>query len=961
MEMHENEAIQHPAPNDPGDENTDPTLEEERKSHADWIDETKSVLAGILSPWRTGRCGDLRTRCRKTLRLGRKIRVRRHPVRYVDREDIDEPGMEERNERRAVTLTHGNAHATAKCIDEYISQKKKEAEEGEAKQIDPRLTAVAEKMFERCLRARQFEQAIGIALESYRLDVVEEAIIKSGKAVELLDYALKVCHTLIVSMHFRHEVLKLLVKLYTSAEEPDYINICQCLMFLGDAEEVSAILDRLLKGSEEDALLAYQVAFDLHENEIQQFLLQVGELMAKKQPQEPSAEEGEGGMDTGDGNQDTSSSSNLLSGRYTKLRDIISGATPIKLHLEFLYNHNHADLQILKNIKGAIETRNSVCHSGTICANALMHAGTTVDTFLRENLEWLSRATNWAKFSATAALGVIHKGHLEQGQSLMAPYLPRDGASGSPFSEGGALYALGLIHTGHGSSIRRFLLDSLRSASNETIQHGACLGLGLASLGAADEEVYEDLKGTLYADSAVAGEASGIALGLLMVGTAHQGATELLAYAHDTQHEKIIRGIALGLALSVYGQEEDADTLIEQMTSDADPIMRYGGMQALGMAYCGSGNNSAIRRLLHFAVSDVSDDVRRAAVMFLGFVLCSAPEECPRIVSLLAESYNPHLRYGAAMAVGISCAGVGTKAALELLEPLLSDAVDFVRQGALLAKALVLIQQPESIISSFRKHLEKVIGDKHEDALCKLGAILATGILDAGGRNVTIRLHSHSRYPRMEAIVGMAVFTQYWYWFPLTFFLSLALSPTALIGLNADLKVPKLQVQCNCKASLFAYPKSVATESKVTVAKAPTAVLSTTAKMKARKEKEAKKQEEGKPAEHAEAVGTDEAMETDDQTLSDEPGTHMLDNPARVVPEQEKYIAFPQLNARFVPLKSSSAGIVMLKDLRPGEPVELVASEAPNAQAGNAGSNGDANPAEDEPEPPQPFEYVPPS
>lgn len=30
--------------------------------------------------------------------------------------------------------------------------------------------------------------------------------------------------------------------------------------------------------------------------------------------------------------------------------------------------------------------RNSVCHSATICANAIMHAGTTVDTFLRENL-----------------------------------------------------------------------------------------------------------------------------------------------------------------------------------------------------------------------------------------------------------------------------------------------------------------------------------------------------------------------------------------------------------------------------------------------------------------------------------------------------------------------------------------------------------------------------------------------
>ena len=48
-------------------------------------------------------------------------------------------------------------------------------------------------------------------------------------------------------------------------------------------------------------------------------------------------------------------------------------------------------------------------HSAVTFANAFMHAGTTSDEFLRQNLEWLSRATNWSKFSATAALGVIHK------------------------------------------------------------------------------------------------------------------------------------------------------------------------------------------------------------------------------------------------------------------------------------------------------------------------------------------------------------------------------------------------------------------------------------------------------------------------------------------------------------------------------------------------------------------------
>lgn len=83
----------------------------------------------------------------------------------------------------------------------------------------------------------------------------------------------------------------------------------------------------------------------------------------------------------------------------------------------------------------------------------------------------------------------------------------------------------------------------------------------------------------------------------------------------------------MGIALTVYGREEEADTLIEQMTRDQDPILRYGGMYALALAYQGTGNNKAIRQLLHFAVSDVSDDVRRTAVLALGFVLYADQEQ----------------------------------------------------------------------------------------------------------------------------------------------------------------------------------------------------------------------------------------------------------------------------------------------------------------------------------------------
>jgi len=72
-----------------------------------------------------------------------------------------------------------------------------------------------------------------------------------------------------------------------------------------------------------------------------------------------------------------------------------------------------------------------------------MHAGTTSDVFLRENLPWLGFTSNWAKFSTTAALGIIHKGYFEEGMNILSPYLPQLGGEsqvqGAAYSEGGAL------------------------------------------------------------------------------------------------------------------------------------------------------------------------------------------------------------------------------------------------------------------------------------------------------------------------------------------------------------------------------------------------------------------------------------------------------------------------------------------------------------------------------------------
>jgi len=901
----------------------------------------------------------------------------------------------------------------AKAIDEYASLKSKAAEKNdEAAKMDPRLEAIVERMLDKCILDGRYQQAIGMAIECRRLDKLEEAITRSDNIHATLSYCINISHSYVNLREYRREVLRLLVKVYQKLPSPDYLSICQCLMLLDEPEGVASILKKLL-GSEnkDDALLAFQIAFDLVENEHQAFLLNVKNLLSglESHPTKPPQQAAAASESGQDGNATASEDVQMADGaqtvnqivqaadpneatyaeRLAKIKGILSGETSIQLTLQFLYSHNKSDLLILKTIKQSVEMRNSVCHSATIYANAIMHAGTTVDTFLRENLDWLSRATNWAKFSATAGLGVIHRGHLQQGRSLMAPYLPQSGAGGggSPYSEGGALYALGLIHANHGEGIKQFLRDSLRSTNVEVIQHGACLGLGLAALGTADEEVYDDIKNVLYTDSAVAGEAAGISMGLLMVGTASEKAAEMLTYAHETQHEKIIRGLALGIALTVYGREEEADTLIEQMTRDQDPILRYGGMYALALAYSGTANNKAIRQLLHFAVSDVNNDVRRTAVLALGFVLYSDPEQTPRIVSLLSESFNPHVRYGAALAVGISCAGTGLSEAISLLEPLTSDVVDFVRQGALIAMAMVMVQVSEasdSRVGAFRRQLEKIILDKHEDTMSKMGAILASGILDAGGRNVTIKLLSKTKHDKITAVVGLAVFSQFWYWYPLIYFISLSFSPAAFIGLNYDLKIPRFEFLSHAKPSLFEYPRPTTVPTATSAVKLPTAVLSISAKAKARATKKEADQkaiaEKSSGPESSAGSNAGKGKSTSDKDgdsmqvdspapekkVEPEPAFEILTNPARVVPAQEKSIKFLE-ESRYVPIKLAPSGFVLVKDLRPTEPEVLSLTDAPSStgsatSGSTTGQQGSASAAamavDEEPQPPQPFEYT---
>lgn len=272
--------------------------------------------------------------------------------------------------------------------------------------------------------------------------------------------------------------------------------------------------------------------------------------------------------------------------------------------------------------------------------------------------------------------------------------------------------------------------------------------------------------------------------------------------------------------------------------------------------------------------------------------------------------------------------------------------------------AMVLMQQSEARIpkvKAFRTKLATIVSDKHQSTMTKMGAIMASGIMEAGGRNVTITMQSRAGFTKMSSVVGLAVWCQYWYWYPLMHFLPLAFTPTTHIGLNKDFKMPNnYEATCEARPSHFSYPKKLEEKKEEKKERVTTVTLSTTAKAKARearkelsstkkedgdagrstasgaadmevqpekagmeeekgavgdkdKENEQPKEEEAKEDGSKEEGGKEEGAKDEGAKpkREPEPTSFKIKNPARVTPTQEPFVHF-DLEQRCVSTRRSN-------------------------------------------------------
>ncbi|MES1916895.1 MAG: hypothetical protein MHM6MM_008670, partial [Cercozoa sp. M6MM] len=395
-----------------------------------------------------------------------------------------------------------------RCVDMYKEQRQKmrdiQMEGGETEGImDPLLEIVIERIFERVCRDGAYKQGIGLAIDTYRLDQIEQIVRRVAQdplvdVALLLNYCFELAQLLDVSKSYREELLRCLVSLYensalASYSRIDHIAVARCLVLLLDAEAIATLLAKLALPKEQknivdaanneyDVLIAFQIAFDVHESQNWPFLLEVKRLFAQK------AEAASGSADNDAENNamtdEVKTEEETLKTPVQLLQGILSGDTPQDLDVRFLYNRSASDKNVIKLIKDKIDKRSSIQHNATVMAHAYMYAGTCRDTWLRDNPKWFRQAKNWGKFTATASYGVIHRGNVRDSTKLLGAFLPQQNVNASPYQEGGALFALGLIHASQsGCEKVDFMMDALRKSShNEIVQHGACLGLGLVAM-----------------------------------------------------------------------------------------------------------------------------------------------------------------------------------------------------------------------------------------------------------------------------------------------------------------------------------------------------------------------------------------------------------------------------------------------------------------------------------------------
>jgi len=306
-------------------------------------------------------------------------------------------------------------------VDDNVEEEEEKKEDGEDEEEEldmEKLHNVVQLMFQRCYTDGSYGHALGVAFEAREVIKVQEILDKlstsgmdANDIVEILKYALSSAHTLIPSKSFRAKALELIAVSLTKVFEDTSVSstakrnaaftLALCHQLLGDSKSVGTIIVQLIDGDNDDsALLGLQLCFDIVDSGDQAFVNSVAGCLPKQQESSSGSTtavvEGEEKVEVV---EESIKRSEATWTHFTNAHRILTGGFTSELSLSFLYKNSNSDKLIMSNLKKALEeramSRNSVLHNCAVTTHGYLNAGTTDDSFLRDNLDWMKKASNW--------------------------------------------------------------------------------------------------------------------------------------------------------------------------------------------------------------------------------------------------------------------------------------------------------------------------------------------------------------------------------------------------------------------------------------------------------------------------------------------------------------------------------------------------------------------------------------
>lgn len=501
--------------------------------------------------------------------------------------------------------------------------------------------------------------------------------------------------------------------------------------------------------------------------------------------------------------------------------EILSGRLHHSLFQHFLVVHQGSHSASAQTMaKGWVNVSTALEHTAAVLAHGLVYLGTGRTELFQSQPEWASLGQRWSEFSNAASMGLLFRFNHAGGAEAIAELL--QGPQQSAFTRGGQLLAQSLLQAELGRPPSPALIKDLLTHLYEKElgqRVGASLALGVAAIGSHQSEMAERILSLV--DDAVVGSnpeggeeeerngaeclVGGISVGLVMLASAGLE-TRLWQRLYRSVRERPPScsrfGQGLGLVLMAWGRGLEADgpvqAALDPLLNSEDWEERRVGVLLLSSSLVGSGNAKALARLLRCLSGERRAEVRGWVGLGLGLLMAARGEEeiFPFLRPLL-QSHCSRSRHGAAMGMGLALAGTASKAALSLLTPLLKDEAEMVRGGALVAAAMIFcgsdeVECPEWLV--FAEAAEKGrkggvggggkgLGQAAAPTVWAHAATVALGLVNAGSRNVGIRLRSGGRL-HDETGLGLFLFCLHWDWVPLANLIALALRPLAVFALQ---------------------------------------------------------------------------------------------------------------------------------------------------------------------------------